>query len=151
MQEINKYTVFNIREYLNTENPELGESELFHVLSGFSCSMNPDVERFVKKQSVEFAKKQQSVTYLVFSTEDAELLGYFAITIKPITVNAEPFSNTTKRKLARVSELNGQNGTYNLALLSFYHDNGFQQFDSRLTESADREPHELIQFLKILK
>ena len=25
MQEINKYTVFNIREYLNTENPELGE------------------------------------------------------------------------------------------------------------------------------
>ena len=151
MQEINKYTVFNIREYLNTENPELGESELFHVLSEFSCSMDPDVERFVKKQSVEFAKKQQSVTYLVFSTEEAELLGYFAITIKPITVNAEPFSNTTKRKLAGVSELNGQNGTYNLALLSFYHDNGFQQFDSRLTESADREPHELIQFLKILK
>lgn len=36
-------------------------------------------------------------------------------------------------------------------LLSFYKDNGFQQFDSRLTETADKEPHELIQFLKILK
>ncbi len=44
-----------------------------------------------KEQSIEFAKKQQSVTYLVFSTEDAELVGYFAITMKPITVNAESF------------------------------------------------------------
>ena len=36
-------------------------------------------------------------------------------------------------------------------LLSFYRDKGFQQFDSRLSESADREPYELIQLLKILK
>ncbi len=63
-------------------------------------------EKFVKEQSIEFAKRRQSVTYLVFSTEDAELVGYFAITIKAITINTEPFSNTTKKKLARVSELN---------------------------------------------
>lgn len=69
MQEVSKYTVFNIREYLNAENPELGENELFQVLLEFSCSMNPDVERFAKEQSIEFAQKQQSVTYLVFSTE----------------------------------------------------------------------------------
>lgn len=203
MQE-SKYTVFNIREYLNSQNGELGEDDLRQILSEFSCEKNLDVERFAKEQSIEFAKKQQSVTYLVFSTEDAELVGYFAITIKPITVNAEPFSNTTKKKLARVSELNGKNHTYTLAayliaqlgknyrnganehitgeellglaikqikqlqylaggmvvfletsneekLLSFYQDKGFQQFDSRLTESAAREPHELIQLLKILK
>ena len=100
MQETNKYKVFNIREYLNGQNEELGEDELFQVLSEFSCEKNKDVERFVKNQSVEFAKKHQSVTYLVFSTEDAELVGYFAITIKPITVNAEPFSNTVRKKLA---------------------------------------------------
>lgn len=200
----NKYTVFNIREYLKSENHGLGESELQSILSEFSCPRNADVERFIKEQSIEFAKKHQSVTYLVFSTEDAELLGYFAITIKPITVNSEPFSNTTRRKLARVSELNEQNHTYNLAayliaqlgknyqnganeritgeellelaiqqvqqmqylaggmvvfleanneekLLAFYHNNGFQQFDSRLTESKDSEQHELIQLLKLLK
>lgn len=204
MQKVDRYTVFNIREYLNAQNEELGEDDLLQVLSGFSCEKNTDVERFVKEQSIEFARKQQSVTYLVFSTEDAELVGYFAITIKPITVNAEPFSNTIKKKLARVSELNEQNHTYNLAayliaqlgknyhdgvnerikgeellglaikqiqqlqylaggmvvfletsneekLLSFYRDKGFQQFDSRLSESADREPYELIQLLKILK
>lgn len=36
-------------------------------------------------------------------------------------------------------------------LLSFYKDKGFQKFDSQLSESAGREPHELIQLLKILK
>ena len=204
MQEVSKYTVFNIREYLNGNNEELGEDDLRQVLSEFSCEKNPDVERFAKEQSIEFAKKQQSVTYLMFSTEDAELVGDFAITIKPITVNAESFSNTIKKKLARVSELNEQNHTYNMAayliaqlgknynngandritgeellglaikqlqqlqylaggmvvfletlneekLLSFYQGKGFQQFDSRLSESASHEPHELIQLLKILK
>ena len=115
MQETSKYTVFNIREYLGDGSHGLGEDTLLQVLSEFSCEINPDVEKFIKKQSVEFAKKQQSVTYLVFSTEDAELVGYFAITIKPITVNAKPFSNTVKRKLSRVSTLNEQDQTYNLA------------------------------------
>lgn len=36
-------------------------------------------------------------------------------------------------------------------LLSFYKNKGFQEFDSRLSEAAGREPHELIQLLKILK
>lgn len=110
-----KFTVFNIREYLSNQNEELGENELLQVLSEFSCEKNPDVERFLKEQSIQFVKKQQSVTYLVFSTADAELVGYFAITIKPITVKAEQFSNTTKKKLARVSALDEKNHTYTLA------------------------------------
>jgi hypothetical protein len=40
------------------------------------------------------------------SLDDAELLGYFSITIKPLVVKAEPFSNSIKRKLARFSEIN---------------------------------------------
>ncbi len=137
MQEINRYTVFNIREYLNGQNEGLGEDDLLQILSEFSCEKNLDVEKFAKEQAIEFAKKQQSVTYLVFSSEDAELVGYFAITIKPITVNAEPFSNTAKRKLARVSELNEQNHTYNLA--------------AYLIAQLGKNYHELIQLLKILK
>jgi len=48
------------------------------------------------------------------SLEDAELLGYFSITIKPLVVKAEPFSNTAKRKLARFSEIDKNEQTYNL-------------------------------------
>ena len=64
MQEVNKYTVFNIREYLNEKNEELGEDDLRQVLSEFSCEKNPDVERFAKEQSIEFAKKQPCVLFL---------------------------------------------------------------------------------------
>ena len=108
---LNDVTVFNIREYLSAKgDKDLGEDELRQLLSEFFCDKNPDVER-----SIEFTKKNQSVTYLVFSNEDASLAGYFTITIKPITVNAENFSNTMKRKIARVSELDEENGTYTLS------------------------------------
>lgn len=113
---LNDVTVFNIREYLSaTGDKDLGEDELRQILSDFFCDKNPDVERFLKEQSIEFTKKNQSVTYLVFCNDDALLVGYFTLTIKPITVNADNFSNTMKRKIARVSELDEENGTYTLS------------------------------------
>lgn len=112
----NDVTVFNIREYLSGgDNTDLGEEELRKLLFEFSCDKNPDVERFLKQQSIEFTKKQQSVTYLVFSNEDTALVGYFTLAIKPITVKAESFSNTMRRKIARVGELDEVNDTYTLS------------------------------------
>lgn len=115
MQTASNFIVLNIREYLENDDKRLGEDKLLQLLSEFSCPLNPDVERFLKQQSIEFAKKHQAVTYLVMSLEDAELLGYFSITIKPLVVKAEPFSNTTKRKLERFSEINKSEQTYNIA------------------------------------
>ncbi len=115
MQQANNYIVLNIREYLGNEDKRLGEDKLMQLLSEFSCPLNMDVERFLKEQAIEFAKKHQAVTYLVLSQEDAELLGYFSITIKPLVVKAEPFSNTARRKLARFSEIDKSKQTYNLA------------------------------------
>ena len=113
---LNDVTVFNIREYLSAKgDKDLGEDELRQILSEFLCDKNPDVERFLKEQSIDFTKKNQSVTYLVFSNDDASLVGYFTLTIKPITVNTNNFSNTMKRKIARVSELDEENGTYTLS------------------------------------
>lgn len=113
---LNDITVFNIREYLSAkDDKELGEETLLGLLSEFSCDKNMDVERFLKEQSIEFTKKNQSVTYLVFTNVDAAFVGYFTITIKPISVNADSFSNTMKRKIARVSELDEENGTYTLS------------------------------------
>ena len=113
---INEVTVFNIREYLSyADVNNLGEEELRQILSEFFCDKNLDVERFLKEQAIEFTKKNQSVTYLVFSNDDAQLVGYFTLAIKPISVNADAFSNTMKRKIARVSELDEENGTYTLS------------------------------------
>lgn len=115
MLETNKFSVINIRRYLNSDNSKLGESRLLQVLSGFSCPKNPDVERFLKKSSIEFTKKNQSVTYLVFDTSSMELVGYFTIALKPLTVRGETVSNTVKKKLMRVSELDEQSQTYTMS------------------------------------
>ena len=115
MLETNKFSVINIRRYLNSDNPKLGESRLLQVLSGFSCPKNPDVERFLKKSSIEFTKKNQSVTYLVFDVSSMELIGYFTIALKPLTVRGETVSNTVKKKLMRVSELDEQSQTYTMS------------------------------------
>ena len=111
---------------------EAGEPALIRMLSGFSCPKNPDVERFLKKSAIEFTKKNQSVTYLVFSTEDGELLGYFTIALKPLTVRGETVSNTVKRKLLRVSELDEASQTYTMSAYLI------AQLGKNFTEGAEK-------------
>lgn len=115
MLQNDKYSVINIRKYLESDNPKLGEDDLVQILSEFSCERNSDVERFLKNSAIEFTKKNQSVTYLVFSVEDGELLGYFTIALKPLTVRGETVSNTVKRKLLRISELDEETQTYTMS------------------------------------
>ena len=116
MEISDKFFYINIRDYLALGNDnEAGEPMLNRVLSGFSCPKNPDVERFLKRSAIEFTKKNQSVTYLVFSVESKELLGYFTLAIKPLTVRRETVSNTTKRKLLRISELDEKSDTYTMS------------------------------------
>lgn len=112
---INDVTVFNIREYLSGNDIKLGEEQLQQVLSEFLCNKNTDVERFLKERSIDFTEKNQSVTYLVFSNVDAELVGYFTLAIKPISVKLDAFSNTMKRKIARVSKLDEPTSSYTLS------------------------------------
>lgn len=50
MSVSDKFLVTNIRRYLNSDNPKLGEDRLLHEISEFSCPKNPDVENFLKKQ-----------------------------------------------------------------------------------------------------
>jgi hypothetical protein len=213
MQVKSKYSVVSIRSYLSSDKKavnegfELGENVLTQILSEFSCEKNPDVDRFLKNSAIEFTKKNQSVTYLVFSVDDGSLLGYFTIAVKPLTVRGEmvdgKMSNRAKNKIKRVSELDEETQSYNMAayliaqlgknytdnanekitgvellelawqvveqmqqlgggmvtfleanneekLLKFYTDNGFQRFDTRQTLSKDKEPHELVQLLRLL-
>lgn len=107
-----KCLLINIRKYL--EDAKLGEHYLERIISEYSCDKNFDVERFLKNSAIEFTKKNQSVTYLVFSTEDGELLGYFAIALKVLTVNGANVSGTVKRKLLRISEVDEETETYTM-------------------------------------
>ena len=116
MQINDKFFYINIRDYLalGSDN-KAGEPMFARVLSGFSCPKNPDVEHFLKNSAIEFTKKSQSVTYLVFSLSSMELVGYFTIALKPLTARGETVGNTVKRKLLRISELDEKSDTYTIS------------------------------------
>ncbi len=108
-----KYSVVNIRAFIDKNNlAYIGEEKLNEIFSEFSCPINPDVERFLLHSSIEFTKKDQSVTYLVFNQENVDLVGYFSIAIKPISVLASSISKSMCKKISRVSVLDESTNTY---------------------------------------
>ena len=111
-----KYFTVNIRAYLDKDEPTyIGEESLYDLLSDFSCPKNPDVEYFLLHNAIEFTKKDQSITYLVFDAEDASLVGYFPLTVKPISVRTSNISRTMAKKLSRVSILDEETQSYTTA------------------------------------
>lgn len=111
-----KFFTVNIRAYLDKDKPTyIGENNLYELLSDFSCPYNPDVEHFLLHSAIEFAKKDQSVTYLVFHADDASIVGYFTLAIKPISVKVNSISKTMSRKLTRVSILDETTSSYTAA------------------------------------
>ncbi|MBQ9565340.1 MAG: GNAT family acetyltransferase [Synergistaceae bacterium] len=113
MNRSGKFQRINIRSYL--QHGAEGVEELRDFISDFTCPRNPDVERFLKNSAVEFTKKDQSVTYLVFSSEDEELLGYFTITVKPLTIGVNEISRSVAKRLERISRLDEETQTYTTA------------------------------------
>lgn len=111
-----KYFSVNIRAYLDKdETTYIGEERLYDLLSDFSCPKNPDVEYFLLHNAIKFTQKDQSITYLVFDSEDASLVGYYSLTIKPISIQASNISNTMAKKLSRVSILDTETQCYTTA------------------------------------
>ena len=103
------YFVLNIMEYLGTP----AEKDLTTFKEQFKCPINKDIEDFLKNSAVNFAKKHQAISYLVFSQRNGAFLGYFALAIKTISVKAQNISKTIQRKLSRMSVLN-DDGEYNI-------------------------------------
>ena len=74
--------------------------------------MNPDIELFLKKNAVQFAKEKKSITYIAGDKEDGSFLGYFTITHKPIEIPALGLSKTTIKKLEKHSRLKDSSNVY---------------------------------------
>ena len=73
-----KFFIANLREYLDeNKSVYIEKDKLYNLLSSFHCPLNPDVEHFLRNNAVKFTKKDQSITYLVFSNE--HLVGYFSL------------------------------------------------------------------------
>lgn len=88
---------------LNILLEELGEDRTAEILSSFSCPLNPDVEYFLRRKAIEFAKQGFSQTHLVFAPyKNAQaLVGYYALANKYITVSANKLNRRLRDRLKR--------------------------------------------------
>ncbi len=91
---------------------ENGEVEIEEDLSLFSCNINKEIEDFIRYKAIDFARRKLSITYLVYDTNDSQLLGYFTLTHKAIDINGANISNTSRRKLSKHSRYEKDSDTY---------------------------------------
>lgn len=115
-----RISVTNIRDMLADDQEEL----VREYIGMYSCEMekdgvrtilNPDIERFLNHNSIQFAKMKTAVTYLVIDEEDGALLGYFTLAHKPLKIVSEGLSRHVRDQLKRFSKLDEENRTYTIS------------------------------------
>lgn len=128
------FLVLNIREYIKMG--KAGEDMLRQVFSSFKCEKNLDVGSFLTEQSIDFTKKNQSVTYIVISPDN--LLSIALGKVKELQYMAG----------GMVVFLESENKD---RLLDFYEkQNGFKRFDTKVTKKYKENSHTLVQLLKVI-
>ena len=90
-------------------------SSTYKLASGTNpAKKNDDVESFLKKNAENFSRQNLSMTHLVLSSINHELLGYFSLTVKPISIPAKfvEISKSTKRKWAKFASYDSERKVY---------------------------------------
>lgn len=106
MIEINSFQCLNISELLKIYS----ENELACILNRFKCNKNSEIDTFLKNSAIDFNKKSQAITYLIFDCND-KLMGYFSLSLKPIMINSVVMSKSDLKKVLRISDLELDNNT----------------------------------------
>lgn len=93
-----------------------GDEKLCSTLTSLFESINKDVESFLKTKAVQSAKLYTSSTYLVstFDSNSVDLLGYFTLAIKTLTVRRVDLSTTQEKMIKRFSSFDTHSASYKL-------------------------------------
>lgn len=89
----------------------IGEEELQLILSDFSCPKNLEIEHFVRKNAIEFAKRKMSITYLVID-EESRIVGIFTLTHKAVQLLDAGLTGTVRKKIQRHVRLDEATDSY---------------------------------------
>lgn len=92
----------------------IGEEELQLILSDFSCTKNLEIEHFVRKNAIEFAKRKMSITYLVID-EESRIVGIFTLTHKAVQLLDAGLTGTVRKKIQRHARLDEATDSYILS------------------------------------
>lgn len=91
---MSQYNAVNILDMVDA----IGEDAVKNILSDFSCHKNFEIENYVKKNALEFAKRKMSITYLVVD-EEGNLVAFFALTHKAVQLTNEGLSGSMRKKI----------------------------------------------------
>ena len=87
----------------------VGRENVANVFAEFDCSKNADIDGFLKNNAVDFARRQISVSHLVFDSATRACLGYFTLTHKPLSLEADKLSATVRRRIERFAKCRSGN------------------------------------------
>lgn len=107
---MNNYKTINILDLIDI----IGEDAVNRLLSGFSCPKNLEIESFVKKSAIDFAKRKLSVTHLMLN-ETSDLMAIFTLAHKALEIEDKNLSSSTRKKLQRYARLNETTNTYTVS------------------------------------
>lgn len=107
---MSSYAVINILDFMDA----IGEDSLRAVLSEFSCPKNLEIQQFMQKNAIEFAKKKTSITYLLVDNE-YRIHGIFAVTHKALQVMSRELSGNVRKKLQRYAQEDEETGELTLS------------------------------------
>lgn len=110
MIEFDNYSCLTINELLIDHN----EVKLNELFNNFLCSKNLEIEKFLKFNSIEFNKRSQAISYIIFDNKQ-NLVAYFSLSLKPITIKSDIMSKKELKKVLRITELESDNYTVNPA------------------------------------
>ena len=92
-----------------------GESAVAGFIKSFSCSLNSEVEDFLKKKAIQSSRLSASQTYLVIDDDTCQLLGYYTLVVKSYAVKGELLSSSNRRLISRFAE-EDESGNFHAAV-----------------------------------
>ena len=104
---MNAYTTVNVLDMIDV----IGEDRVNQILSDFSCPKNDEIENFIKKNAIDFAKRKMSITHLVMD-ENGKLAAIFALTHKAVKIKDEILSSTLRKRIKRYAQLDEDTSSY---------------------------------------
>lgn len=93
------YDVISLKSMLTS----LSEDKVKEILSSFSCTLNRDVEDFLRNKAILLCKQDVTQTHLVFTSyrDNPVLVGYFSLVSKNILFDKHKMSATEIRIIRR--------------------------------------------------
>lgn len=104
---MSQYTTVNILDLVKG----IGEDAVRCILSAFSCPKNQEIENFIRKNAVDFAKKKMSVTHLVID-DKGQVVAIFTLAHKAVCIQDAILSSSLRKKIHRYAQLDEETGSY---------------------------------------